>query len=65
MVAPLSIYPALVHHWVYGKHACRLMGYLKVTLWASQAYTLMWIGVDRYLAIVKPLRYDTIQTKVR
>ncbi|XP_043208756.1 probable G-protein coupled receptor 21 [Amphibalanus amphitrite] len=65
VVAPLSVYPALVHQWVYGAHVCRLMGYLKVTLWASQAYTLMWIGVDRYLAIVKPLRYDTIQTKVR
>ena len=64
VVAPLSVYPALVHDWVYGSHVCRLMGYVKVTLWASQAYTLMWIGVDRYLAIVKPLRYDTIQTKV-
>ncbi|XP_037074291.1 G-protein coupled receptor 52-like [Pollicipes pollicipes] len=65
VVAPLSVYPALVHRWVYGAQVCRLVGYLKVTLWATQAYTLMWIGVDRYLAIVKPLRYETIQTKVR
>lgn len=65
MVTPLSVYPALVRQWVYGDQTCRLVGYLMVTLWATQAYTLMWIGVDRYLAITKPLRYETTQTKVR
>ncbi|XP_073973919.1 G-protein coupled receptor DopEcR [Rhodnius prolixus] len=25
----------------------------------------MWISVDRYLAVRKPLRYDTVQTKIR
>lgn len=65
LVAPVSVYPALAGRWPYGSFCCHLVGYLMVSLWVSQVLTLMWIGVDRYLAIVKPLRYDTIQTKVR
>lgn len=65
LVVPLSIYPALVQRWVYGDLVCRLVGYLEVTLWAVTVYTFMWISVDRYLAIRKPLRYDTVQTKIR
>lgn len=26
-------------------------------------YTFMWISVDRYLAVRKPLRYETVQTR--
>lgn len=65
LVVPLSVYPALVHSWVYGDIVCRLIGYLEVTLWAVQVYTFMWISVDRYLAVRKPLRYETVQTKTR
>ena len=56
LVVPLSVYPALVQRWVYGDLVCRLVGYLEVTLWAVTVYTFMWISVDRYLAIRKPLR---------
>lgn len=37
----------------------------QVTLWAVTVYTFMWISVDRYLAVRKPLRYETLQTKTR
>ncbi|XP_014215383.1 G-protein coupled receptor 52 isoform X1 [Copidosoma floridanum] len=65
LVVPFSVYPALVRRWVYGDVVCRLVGYLEVTLWAISVYTFMWISVDRYLAIRKPLRYETVQTKTR
>ncbi|KAK5639940.1 hypothetical protein RI129_010751 [Pyrocoelia pectoralis] len=65
LVVPLSVYPALVERWVYGDILCSLVGYLEVTLWAVTVYTFMWISVDRYLAVRKPLRYETIQTKTR
>lgn len=65
LVVPLSVYPAVVKDWVYGDIVCRLEGYLEVTLWTVTIYTLMWIGVDRYVAVRKPLRYETIQTKIR
>ncbi|CAH1367473.1 hypothetical protein MTP99_008716 [Tenebrio molitor] len=65
LVVPLSVYPAVVNDWVYGDIVCRLVGYLEVTLWAVTVYTFMWISVDRYLAVRKPLRYETLQTKTR
>ncbi|CAG9761202.1 unnamed protein product [Ceutorhynchus assimilis] len=65
IVVPLSVYPAIIKDWVYGDVLCRLLGYLEVTLWAVTVYTFMWISVDRYLAIRKPLRYETLQTKTR
>ncbi|KAG8196151.1 hypothetical protein JTE90_007883 [Oedothorax gibbosus] len=44
---------------------CGLSGYLHVSLSAVYMYTFMWISVDRYLAVLKGLRYETIQTRTR
>jgi len=30
LVVPLSVYPALVNSWVYGKIVCRVVGYIEV-----------------------------------
>ncbi|XP_055343496.1 G-protein coupled receptor 52-like [Paramacrobiotus metropolitanus] len=65
LIAPLSIFPALYGYWPYGPLVCKLTAFLEITLWAIAVYTLGWIGVDRYLAIRKPSRYETIQTKIR
>lgn len=64
-VVPLSVYPAVLREWVYGDVLCRIVGYIEVTLLAVTVYTFMWISVDRYLAVRKPLRYETLQTKTR
>ncbi|XP_013782321.1 probable G-protein coupled receptor 52 [Limulus polyphemus] len=65
VIVPLSVYPAVSRHWMYGHLLCRISGYLELTLWSVSVYTFMWVAVDRYLAIRKPLRYDTIQTPTR
>lgn len=65
LIVPLSVYPTLTGRWEYGDFACRFVGYLEVTLWSVTVYTFMWISVDRYLAVRKPLRYETVQTKTR
>ncbi|XP_031616540.1 G-protein coupled receptor 52 [Contarinia nasturtii] len=65
VIVPLSVYPALTGNWLYGDLVCRFVGYLEVTLWSITVYTFMWISVDRYLAVRKPLRYETVQTKTR
>ncbi|VVC92793.1 unnamed protein product [Leptidea sinapis] len=64
-VVPLSVYPAITGRWMFGDLMCRLVGYLEVTLWSVSVYTFMWISVDRYLAVRKPLRYETVQTRTR
>ena len=67
LVVPLSIYPALMasSSWVLGDVLCSVVGYVEATLWAVSVYSFMWISVDRYLAIRKPLRYETVQTPSR
>uniref|UniRef100_A0A182JDQ9 G-protein coupled receptors family 1 profile domain-containing protein n=1 Tax=Anopheles atroparvus TaxID=41427 RepID=A0A182JDQ9_ANOAO len=64
-IVSVSVYPAFYGEWVYPDVVCRMVGYLEVTLWSISVYTFMWISVDRYLAVRKPLRYETIQTKTR
>ncbi|KAF9811659.1 hypothetical protein SFRURICE_011022 [Spodoptera frugiperda] len=64
-VVPLSVYPAITGRWMFGDLMCRLAGYVEVTLWSVSVYTFMWISVDRYLAVRKPLRYETVQTRTR
>lgn len=49
---------------MFGDLMCRLAGYLEVTLWSVSVYTFMWISVDRYLAVRKPLRYETVSLTV-
>jgi hypothetical protein len=65
LVVPLSIYPALTDSWPLGDVLCSIAGYVEATLWAVSVYSFMWISVDRYLAIRKPLRYETVQTPSR
>ena len=65
VLVPLCVYPSLTHQWVYGDTMCRICGYLTATLWTVSVYTCMWIGVDRYIAVRKPVRYDVVQTQTR
>lgn len=65
IIVPLSGYTALIGNWAFGELACRIVGYLEVTLWTVSIYTFMWISVDRYLAVKKPMRYEASQTKTR
>lgn len=65
LVVPLSVYPTLVHHWMYGDVLCKASGYLGAVLWTASIYTLMWMSVDRYVAVRKPIRYEVIQTRTR
>lgn len=51
--------------WIYGDLLCCILGYLEVTLLCIYVFTFMWISVDRYLAVRKPTRYETVQTKTR
>lgn len=64
LVVPLSVHAAAAGRWVFGGLVCRLAGYLEVTLWSVSVYTFMWISVDRYLAVRKPLRYETVSLTV-
>ncbi|CAG7825145.1 unnamed protein product, partial [Allacma fusca] len=65
LVVPLSVYPTLIQQWVYGDVICKVSGYLGAILWTASIYTLMWMSVDRYVAVRKPIRYEVVQTRTR
>ncbi|OXA57501.1 5-hydroxytryptamine receptor 1 [Folsomia candida] len=65
LVVPLSVYPTLIKYWMYGDVLCKASAYLGSVLWSASVYTLMWMSVDRYVAVRKPIRYEVIQTRTR
>ncbi|KAM3728419.1 G-protein coupled receptor [Dirofilaria immitis] len=67
-IIPISMYSALVPDWQFmgdNSLVCKCSVYLEVVLFANTAYTLAWIGIDRYAALMKPQRYEAEQTITR
>ncbi|VDK77234.1 unnamed protein product [Gongylonema pulchrum] len=59
-IIPTSMYSALAPDWQFmGDNSliCKCSVYLEIVLFANTAYTLAWIGIDRYAALMKPQRY--------
>lgn len=55
------MYSALAPEWQFmgdNSFVCKCLVYLEVVLFASTVYTLAWIGIDRYAALMKPQRQD-------
>ncbi|OZC10154.1 7 transmembrane receptor [Onchocerca flexuosa] len=67
-IIPASMYSALAPEWQFmgdNSLVCKCSVYLEVVLFASTAYTLAWIGIDRYVALMRPQRYEAEQTITR
>lgn len=65
LIMPLSVYPAMVQRWVYGDLVCKIEAYISIVLWSVNVYTMMWMSVDRYVAVRRPNRYECSSTKMR
>ncbi|XP_073989813.1 RYamide receptor isoform X2 [Rhodnius prolixus] len=53
---PFSCVPSLLQHWPFGLHMCRLVSYTQGVSVLVSAYTLVAISIDRYIAILWPLK---------
>ncbi|XP_038052456.1 trace amine-associated receptor 9-like [Patiria miniata] len=60
-----SVWPAITDNWPFGDVVCKIIGSSGSLLATASSLTLMCISVDRYLAVMKPLRYITIVTVKR
>ncbi|KAG8435734.1 hypothetical protein GDO86_013616 [Hymenochirus boettgeri] len=60
---PLRIYYYANHHWPFGTHLCQLSGSIfHINMYGSCLF-LLCINVDRYLAIVHPLRFRHLRRR--
>jgi neuropeptide Y receptor len=53
---PFSYISVLLQHWPFGKILCHIVSPAQATCVFASAYTLIALAVDRYIAILYPLR---------
>ncbi len=62
-VTAFSIAPAILDDWPYGNVVCELTSGLNNAFSGISILSLVFISVDRYLAVTKPLRYVSLVTR--
>ena len=65
LITPYSFLASLFDRWIYGDAMCQLEAYLAAIFWIASVYSLTWLGIDHYVAIRKPERYESVMTPMR
>ena len=65
LITPFSFWASIFGDWIYGDKFCHLQAYLCLIFLIASVYSLAWIGVDHYVAIRKPDRYESLMTPMR
>ncbi|XP_038058553.1 uncharacterized protein LOC119729831 [Patiria miniata] len=63
LTMPLIVACSVLGEWPFGPALCSLSGALTTLFCSVSVFTLGTIAVDRYIAIVHPLRYSTLMTR--
>ena len=61
----LMIKPSLSGYWFYGEVACKAIGSLAGIVPSFSAATVTLLNIDRFILIIRPLRYPSIVTRRR
>ena len=61
----IMIQPSLSGYWFYGEEACKAIGSLAGIVPSFSAATVTLLNIDRFILIVRPLRYPSIVTRRR
>lgn len=62
---PFMIVSTINQDWVFGDFFCQLQGYLATVLFVTSTMTLLIVSIDRYYAIISPLKYPFMFTTYR
>ncbi|XP_030573949.1 allatostatin-A receptor [Drosophila novamexicana] len=60
---PFTAIDYVTQHWPFGKMWCRSVQYLIVVTAYSSIYTLVLMSIDRFLAVVHPIRSRMLRTE--
>ncbi|XP_077863317.1 RYamide receptor-like [Saccoglossus kowalevskii] len=53
---PFSFVQAMLGYWIFGKEMCKLVAFVQQVSVTVSIYTLTAIGIDRYFAVMYPMR---------
>ena len=64
-LAAFHVLPAILGEWPYGWFICHAFGRLTHAFVAAAVLSLIYLSIDRYIAILRPLRYHLIVNRRR
>ena len=62
---PFSLAPHVYRNWIYGRTICKLTPFLQGTSVGVSVFTLLSISVDRFLAILNPMKARMVFSKAK
>lgn len=65
MNAVFSVGAAVEDRWIYGTVLCKIVGLLYIATCDIALLIILFMAVDRFIAITKPLRYHSLVTRKR
>lgn len=62
---PFTFITSIKYEWIFGKAMCQILGVLNSIFCEASIMTLTFVSLERFVAIVYPLNYETLVTPKR
>ncbi|KAL9968700.1 hypothetical protein ACROYT_G020818 [Oculina patagonica] len=62
---PFTFITSIKYEWIFGKAMCQILGALNSIFCEASIMTLTFVSLERFVAIVFPLKYETLVTPRR
>lgn len=62
---PFTLVSSIKYEWIFGNAMCHILGVLNSVFCEASIMTLTFVSLERFIAIVYPLKYETLITPKR
>lgn len=62
---PFTLVSSIKYEWIFGNAMCQILGFLNSVFCEASIMTLTFVSLERFIAIVYPLKYETLITPKR
>ena len=62
---PFTLVSSIKYEWIFGNAMCQILGVLNSVFCEASIMTLTFVSLERFIAIVYPLKYETLITPKR